>query len=55
MFLISVCLIVVGVIIGFISIYKATHSNNLEDSLGWLFYLGLFIAMIGASLVGISL
>ena len=55
MFLIGVSLTIIGIIIGFIGIYKAARNNNLEESLSLLCYVGIFLAMIGAILIGSSL
>lgn len=52
MLLLGFCLMAIGLTMGFVSIYKAAHYSISVAYAGWLYYGGLFVALIGAVCVG---
>lgn len=52
MFWIGFCLMSIGLIIGVVSIFKATKLDISAVKLGWSCYGGLFMALLGAVLIG---
>ena len=52
MFWFGVALMVFGLIIGLMSIYKAAYYTISPVVLGWACYGGLFIALLGAVIIG---
>ena len=52
MLLFGFSLMIVGLIMGFVSIYKAVHYSISAFCAGLLCYGGIFVALIGSVLVG---
>ena len=52
MFTFGLLLMIAGWIMGMISIYKAAHGTMKPISACWLCYGGIFIALLGAVLIG---
>ena len=52
MFWIGLVLMISGLVMGYISIYKASKQTISPTLLGSLCYGGLFVAMIGVVLIG---
>lgn len=52
MFYIGLIFMISGLVIGLVSICKASRSAISPVALGWICYSGLFIALLGAVLIG---
>lgn len=52
MLFLGLCLMAIGLIMGFVSIYKAAHYSISAACAGWLCYGGIFVALLGAVCVG---
>lgn len=52
MLLLGICLIVIGLTMGFVSIHKAARYSISAVYAGLLCYGGIFVALIGAVCVG---
>jgi hypothetical protein len=52
MFWLGFSLMIIGMALGFTSIYKATKQEASATKLGWMCYGGLFLALLGAVLIG---
>lgn len=48
----GVCLMVIGLTMGFVSIYKAAHYSISAVCAGLLCYGGIFVALLGAVCIG---
>ena len=48
MFWIGISLMIIGLIMGAISIYKAAHYTISPICAGWLCYGGIFVVLLGA-------